>query len=257
MMDFRDALISVYRENPCQVLPNALWKALAELESLETSFEIEGNDVLHLEARGEEELFLYWDRNRANIPHHALTDLRFALIHQDFVHAIPPAHFATQKRYFRLIHKDEPIPKTQPPAGFGIVNVNVAAETHLVADLIGKCYTDLHPSKESARSWMHHPVFDPDLWLWVIDERKDIPVGLGIAEVDHAISEASLEWIQVLPSYRGRGLGKSIVRELLSRLRGRVEFTTVSGEVDNQTNPEALYRSCGFRGNDIWWVFRS
>lgn len=257
MMDFQDALISVYCENPCQVLPNAIWKTLAELESLETSLEVEGNVIAHLEAWGERELFLYWDRNQANIPHHHLTDLRFALIHQDFVHAIPTAHFITQKRYFRLIHRNEPIPKAQPPAGFGIVNVDVGTESHLVADLIGRCYADLHPSEESVRGWMHHPVFDPELWIWVIDEKKGGPVGLGIAEVDFSVSEASLEWIQVLPSYRGRGLGKSIVRELLSRLRGRVAFTTVSGEVDNQTSPEALYRSCGFRGNDIWWVLRS
>ena len=89
-----------------------------------------------------------------------------------------------------------------------------------------------------------------------MDERKGIPVGLGIAEVDRMIPEASLDWIQVLPEYRGKGLGECIVLELLDRLRGRVEFTTVSGEVENQSNPEGLYRRCGFGGDGIWWVLR-
>ncbi|MFA5524645.1 MAG: hypothetical protein WDA24_09850 [Tissierellales bacterium] len=37
---------------------------------------------------------------------------------------------------------------------------------------------------------------------------------------------------------------------------GIAEFTTVSGEVDNDTNPERLYRSCGFYGDDVWWLLR-
>jgi len=35
---------------------------------------------------------------------------------------------------------------------------------------------------------------------------------------------------------------------------GKANFVTVSGEVDNSTNPEALYRKCGFIGDDIWHI---
>ena len=38
--NFRDALIAAYNEAPCQVLPNALWKTPAQLETLHTDFEI-------------------------------------------------------------------------------------------------------------------------------------------------------------------------------------------------------------------------
>ncbi len=126
----------------------------------------------------------------------------------------------------------------------------------MVSDLIGQCYEDIHPTTAEIMSWVKHPVFDPTLWVWVIDDAKGIPTGLGIAEVDDDVQEGSLEWIQVLPEYRGRGIGKGIVEELLSRLEGRVKFTTVAGEEDNKTNPEALYRSCGFEGEDIWWMLR-
>lgn len=50
--------------------------------------------------------------------------------------------------------------------------------------------------------------------------------------------------------------GKTIVLELLSRLKYIADFTTVSGEVDNKTNPERLYRRCGFQGDVIWYVLR-
>jgi hypothetical protein len=34
----------------------------------------------------------------------------------------------------------------------------------------------------------------------------------------------------------------------------KADFVTVSGRVDNRTNPERLYRRCGFEGNDVWCV---
>jgi ribosomal protein S18 acetylase RimI-like enzyme len=125
-----------------------------------------------------------------------------------------------------------------------------------IANLISACYKDINPTPEVVRGWVDHPVFYSDLWIWVIDERRNTPAGLGIAELDTTIAEGSLEWIQVLPAYRGKGLGKQIVCELLKRLSGRAEFTTVSGRVDNQAHPEMLYRSCGFEGDDLWWMLR-
>ena len=59
----------------------------------------------------------------------------------------------------------------------------------------------------------------------------------------------------MLPEYRGRGLGKALVYELLHRVSNMVSFTTVSGLQSNKTNPEKLYRSCGFTGFDIWLVY--
>ena len=47
------------------------------------------------------------------------------------------------------------------------------------------------------------------------------------------IGEGSLEWIQVLPEYRGQGLGTKLVLELLCRLKDKAAFVTVCGEVDN------------------------
>ena len=45
-----------------------------------------------------------------------------------------------------------------------------------------------------------------------------------------------------------------IVKELLWRGREYAKFATVSGKVENETKPEALYRKCGFTGNDVWHI---
>jgi len=257
-MTFRDALVSAYYEEPCQVLPNTIWKTLREVDNFKTSFEVENSVVMRLEMWDEEGLHLYWHRDRypPNIPENRLSRLKFVLVHQDYLGTFPLERFGTRKPYFRLIHRNQPIQVMKLTSGFRIVNVNVDTEADAVAEVIGKCYDDFNPSGQSVQNWASYPVFDRDSWIWVIDDRKGIPVGLGIAEVDPMILEASLEWIQVLPEYRGRGLGERIVLELLNRLYGRVEFTTVSGEVESQTNPEGLYRRCGFRGDDVWWLLR-
>ena len=255
---FREALVSAYYEEPCRVLPNAIWKTLADVDNYETSFVVENNVVKRLELWDEESLHLYWCRDRQSpiIPENRLNNLKFVIIHQDYLRSVPIDHFTVLKPYFRIIHRNQTVPSVKLPSGFRIVNVNVDTEADAAAELIVMCYDDLHLSGQGVRKWANSPVYDRDSWIWVIDERKDVPAGLGIAEVDTTIPEASLEWIQVLPEYRKTGLGECIVLELLNRLHSRVEFTTVSGEVESQTNPEALYRRCGFSGDDIWWLLR-
>ncbi len=79
-------------------------------------------------------------------------------------------------------------------------------------------------------------------------------VASGIAGLDQNIGEGILEWIQVSPAYRRRGLGRYLVCELLSRMDGKADFVTVSGQVDNQSRPELLYESCGFQDRVVWHI---
>ena len=94
------------------------------------------------------------------------------------------------------------------------------------------------------------------MWIAVTERGQDTIVASGIAEIDVDIKEGILEWIQVSPEYRGKGLGKFVVRELLWRMKDKAEFVTVSGKVDNLTNPRDLYLACGFSGEEIWHVMR-
>ena len=45
-----------------------------------------------------------------------------------------------------------------------------------------------------------------------------------------------------------------IFNELLSRMKDKVKFVTVSGRLNNKTNPLALYKNCGFINKQIWNV---
>jgi len=109
-------------------------------------------------------------------------------------------------------------------------------------------------SADEVASWITRSVFDSSLWIWVADNAAQQAVALGIADFDSEIREGSLEWIQVLPEYRRQGFGSATVHELLNRLQPKAEFATVSGEIGNATEPEALYRRCGFIGKDTWYV---
>jgi len=257
--NFREALTRVYRENPCQVLPNALWKSLPWADCFETDFKIEGEIIRHLMAWDAAQLMLYWDRD-GRLPEYAPWgsggSLEFALLHRDFDDLVRLEDFSQIELYFRLIHKMEKVPEKKLPDGFSFAIADPQREAQEISTFIAACYEELHPTAETVQGWTEHPVFDASLWVWLIEEGSETPAGLGIAEFDPGIAEGSLEWIQVLPTYRGRGLGKQIVYELLRRLEGRATFTSVAGQMDNQTQPEKLYRSCGFEGNDLWHVLR-
>jgi ribosomal protein S18 acetylase RimI-like enzyme len=160
-------------------------------------------------------------------------------------------------RYFRLVHYPQKEYATVLPNGFVYRNAVLPNECAMVADFINHCYAGSQISDNEVERWFNFPVFDENLWVWICNETTDEPIALGIADYDAEISEGSLEWIQVLSDKQGMGFGLAIVNELLSRLKARVQFVTVSGEVDNPANPERLYRKCGFAGSDIWIVSRN
>jgi GNAT superfamily N-acetyltransferase len=217
---------------------------------------VEGQ-VTQLSMCDDETLYFYWHRERRppSLPAEHLRRLRTVLIHETLLAEAPLSHLTVRKPYFRLVHRG-PVAAPALPDGFHFAAVNPADDAGAVAELIAGCYPDLRPGRETVQGWTTHPVFDESLWLWVMDEATGRPAGLGIAEYDATVPEGALEWIQVLPEYRGMGLGSCIVTELLRRLARRVAFTTVAGEVSNQGDAERLYRRCGFEGDDVWWLLR-
>lgn len=156
--------------------------------------------------------------------------------------------------YFRLIHDLTDIPAD----GCGRYDCTTAdeADLPLMVDLINRSYTDLTVTDAQLQGYRATAAFAPDMWIIAYDAQTKACVGCGIADFDPEAREGVLEWIQVLPHCRGRGAGQFIVCELLRRMADRADFATVSGRVDNTTNPERLYRKCGFCGNDVWHILR-
>ena len=154
--------------------------------------------------------------------------------------------------YFRLYHSLQYIER-QCCDGISIV---VASDDNIdeFVRIINASYDDLSVTKEQLLNYRKTPVFKYDLWILLKDIYIGNYVGCGIADFDCEARELILEWIQILPLYRRRGLARLIVNELLYIMRHEANFATVSGKINNTTQPEKLYRSCGFTGNDIWHV---
>lgn len=155
------------------------------------------------------------------------------------------------EKYFRLIHKLNDI-KSNTLKGFKIKTAKIA-DVPIIVEIINDSYFDLSVNYEQIISYTKTKVYNENLWILACESETDNIVGCGIADFDKEAGEGILEWIQVLPKYRGKKIGTLIVNELLCRMEN-ANFVTVSGKVDNPTNPERLYRSCGFTGNDIWHI---
>lgn len=154
--------------------------------------------------------------------------------------------------YFRLIHDlhETPAPVT---AGF---TLQTAKDSDLdqIVSIINHSYDDLRVTMDEVLGYTRRDVYAPGLWVMATDTSTGSPMGCALADFDRDTGEICLEWIQVLPQYRRRGIGKAMVQELLHRKPEGAKFATVSGKVDSPSSPEALYRRCGFTGQDYWHI---
>ena len=174
------------------------------------------------------------------------------ILHHDEYDNAESKHFVDEP-YFRLIHNLKSLAEPVLPQGYSLC----AATLSEYAAHINSCYEGIGITEEELRRHTLRPVYDAALWLAIKDDQTGTIVATGIAELDRKIGEGVLEWIQVSQGHRGKGLGRYVVSELLWRLRSKASFTTVSGQCNNATNPEMLYRKCGFAGNDVWHILRN
>lgn len=186
----------------------------------------------------------YWKNKTITIPEN------IRIVHNDNFSAEFRDDYRDEK-YFRLIHHLNDIHHTKLD-GFSVKTAQLT-DVSLIAEIINKSYTDLSVSYEQILAYTKTEVYDKNLWILAYEIKTNHIVGCGIADFDREVNEGILEWIQVLPEYRGRGIGQLIVNQLLLRMK-KADFATVSGKVDNVTKPENLYRKCGFVGNDIWHI---
>ena len=163
--------------------------------------------------------------------------------------------YADPRRFFRVKHGL----KDLPPADFDYDTIAVDLQTRELAEMIRASYrhAGISVGEEDILRWKEHETFREDLWVYICAP-GGIMAASGIAEYDEACREGSIEWVQVLPEYRRKGLGRKIVTVLLNRLRNMgADFATVSGDLDDPCRPLELYRACGFEGDDIWYVCRT
>lgn len=187
----------------------------------------------------------YWKNKRITVPPH------MQIVHENCYSESDYRDYIDEP-YFRLYHTLEEIPE----ADVDDIKIITAkpADIPAMVDVINRSYSDLSVTCDQLYGYTKTEVYAPDLWMIAVDTKDSGIVGCGIADFDRELREGILEWIQVMPDKRGRGIGRLIVCELLKRMKGKADFATVSGKVNNETSPETLYRKCGFTGNDVWHV---
>jgi len=258
-MDPRQELLEIYRKFPCRTLPNAFWKTATAAGELKTTIQTTAEGALaFLAVWCDDRLMAFWTASPTLQPFSPLEvdQVSFALVHADGLPVFEHREFSRREAYFHLIHKGKP-PVYNCPPGYIYRNVHPQIEASAVAGFIRSCYKNIKLEEKTVRGWLTHHVYDPELWVWIIDEESGERAALGVAERDRHTPEVSLEWIQVLPAYRGKGLGKAVVAELLRRAFTIAAFTTVSGRIEDGHWAESLYRQCGFSGSDVWWLLAS
>ena len=172
----------------------------------------------------------YWKTKNITIP----PDMK--ILHDNNFSAEILSDYIDEK-YFRLYHNLKEIPKVIT----NDLEITTATRKDIkaIVQIINDSYTDISVSKELIKSYTKTPVYNAALWIMVKEKATGKYVGCGIADFDTQAKELILEWIQVLPQYRGKKIGQLIVSELLFRMKDVANFATVSGKVDNTTNPEA------------------
>lgn len=187
----------------------------------------------------------YWKAKSITIPD------GLKILHQDNYNDSEYQQYIDEP-YFRLSHDLQDLSSPVLPGGFSLCDATLSDYTAH----INQCYDGIGISETELQSYTTQPVYNAALWLAVKDDRSGDIVATGIAELDREIGEGILEWIQVSENYRGCGLGRYLVTELLWRMKGIAQFATVSGQCHNPANPESLYRKCGFTGSDVWHILR-
>lgn len=188
----------------------------------------------------------YWKAKTITVPDGV------KILHQDEYDAAGFPQYIDEP-YFRLRHDLKGLAEPVLLQGYSLCTATICE----YAAHISSCYDGIGITEEELRSYTFRPVYDAALWLAIKENKTGSIVATGIAELDREINEGALEWIQVSQAHRGKGLGSYIVLELLRRLKSKAGFASVSGQCNNPTNPEALYRKCGFTGNDVWHILRN
>lgn len=156
------------------------------------------------------------------------------------------------EKYFRLIHRLTQIPRFDCPGiDFEVIRPD---RTHELVDMINCSYTHskIHINEDYVNGLTSTQVYCPELWIGAVSDGKLI--GSILCDFDGEVGEAVIEWLQVLPEYRNRGIASALICKALRKISCFADFVTVSGECDNTTRPERVYRHCGFEGEDVWHI---
>lgn len=187
----------------------------------------------------------YWKTKKISIPDN------MRIVHDSNFNEMEYQNYIDEP-YFRLMHNLQDLCIETLPYGYSLCEATLKD----FANHINSCYDRIYVTERELQSYTTRSVYSADLWIAIKYDKTNEVVATGIAELDKEIGEGCLEWIEVSERHRSRGIGKYIVSALLQRMKVNAKFATVSGQCNNDTHPEILYRKCGFIGADVWHILK-
>jgi mycothiol synthase len=105
------------------------------------------------------------------------------------------------------------------------------------------------PFEVWAEGHLSSPTYDPTLWLLARDGGK--PVGVLIASAGD--ERGWVDWLAVLASHRGRGIGMALLRRSFAMFAGRgITEVLVNVDAENVTGATGVYERAGMRVVNRW-----
>lgn len=158
-------------------------------------------------------------------------------------------------RYFRARLADKPTRRPELPAGFEISDCDPEGDLEQAMELMNAAYPSLRRfmTLPRLREMTHADHYFAPGWFFLVQRPSGKRVGLAISGHDTDMDEGFIDWVQLLPRFRRRGLGTLLVRESIHRLR-QARLITVSGTLDAPFAAGDLYRKCGFEQERQWTI---
>ena len=127
------------------------------------------------------------------------------------------------QRFFRVKHNLDNLPIVD--FDFELLNIDNQAEE--LAAMVNSCYKDegITLNEQDILSWRNHKTFREYLCVYIKDN-NGLMIASGIAEFDQECKEGTIEWVQVLPEYRRKGIASAITSRLAVEImnRGKIPF---------------------------------
>lgn len=147
--------------------------------------------------------------------------------------------------YTKLILRSKSVEEPIYPDGFKLVT---PTKEQLTAH-ISQCFPD-GETPDSIDLWRYMEYF----MVALVDTSTGRIVASAAADVDFGVKEGSIDWVEVSPRYRRKGLGTYLVTELIYRFRRFSDFISVSTK-----EPAALelFKKCGFGEECAWHILKA
>ncbi|HEY1672211.1 MAG TPA: GNAT family N-acetyltransferase [Streptosporangiaceae bacterium] len=164
----------------------------------------------------------------------------------------PVRHF-----WHMLIDLTTPLDQGPAPDGVEITGIEPASQLRVVHAIIEEAFADhwghhAEPFDRWAEEHTGSPAYDPALWLLATAQGQ--PAGALTGHV--ADDRGWVDYLGVLPPWRGRGLGAALLhRSFATFARRGVRRVILNVDAENATGATALYERAGMRVVNRWDLY--